>query len=155
MPRFLGINYLPAGTAISTADLEAWEQASGVEISSGDVLLIRTGRWKQVTEQGQWNLLEEAAGLHVSVAVWLKARDVAVIGCDGVSDVAPSGVEGLHSPLHELVLAGLGMPILDNLDLEAVAEAAAERNRSTFLFVGSPLRVPGGTGSPLNPLAVF
>jgi len=52
-------------------------------------------------------------------------------------------------------LVGLGMPILDNLDLEAVATAAAERNRSTFLFVGAPLRVPGGTGSPLNPLAIF
>jgi len=57
--------------------------------------------------------------------------------------------------LHELVIAGMGMPILDNLDLEAVAKAADERHRSTFLFVGSPLRVPGGTGSPLNPLAIF
>ena len=67
----------------------------------------------------------------------------------------PSGVEGLVNPLHELVLVGLGMPILDNLDLEAVATKAAELNRATFLFVGAPLRVPGGTGSPMNPLAVF
>lgn len=155
MPRYLGIDYLPAGTAISAVDLEAWEKASGVTISSGDVLLIRTGRWIQVAEQGQWDLREKAAGLHASVAAWLKARGVAVIGCDGVSDVVPSGVEGLFVPLHELVLAGLGMPILDNLDLEAVAEAAADRDRSTFLFVGAPLRVPGGTGSPLNPLAIF
>ena len=155
IPRFLGIDYLPAGSAISAADLEAWEEASGITISSGDVLLIRTGRWVQVAEQGQWDLTKQAAGLHASVAAWLKARDVAVIGCDGVSDVIPSGVEGLINPLHELVIAGLGMPILDNLDLEAVAEAANERHRSTFLFVGSPLRVPGGTGSPLNPLAIF
>ena len=154
-PRFLGVDFLPAGSAISVSDLEAWEEASGVTISSGDVLLIRTGRWVQVAEQGQWDLTKEAAGLHVSVGTWLKVRDVAVIGCDGVSDVIPSGVEGLINPLHELVIAGLGMPILDNLDLEAVAEAANERNRSTFLFVGSPLRVPGGTGSPLNPLAIF
>jgi len=154
-PRFLGVNYVPAGTAIAAADLEAWEKASGVIISSGDVLLIRTGRWIQVAEQGQWDFSEKAAGLHASVAAWLKTRDVSVIGCDGVSDVVPSGVEGLANPLHELVLAGLGMPILDNLDLEAVADAAAERDRWTFLFVGAPLRVPGGTGSPLNPLAVF
>ena len=64
-------------------------------------------------------------------------------------------MEGLINPLHELVLAGLGMPILDNLDLEGIAEFAAERDRSTFLLVGAPLRVPGGTGSPLNPLAIF
>jgi len=155
MPRFLDVDYLPAGTAITAADLEAWEKASGISIKSGDVLLIRTGRWVQVAEQGQWDFRELGAGFHASVASWLKARDVAVIGCDGVSDVMPSGVEGLVNPLHELVLVGLGMPILDNLDLEAVATAAAERNRSTFLFVGAPLRVPGGTGSPLNPLAIF
>ena len=155
MPRFLGIDFLPAGTAITVEDIEAWEKEAGVTVSSGDVLLIRTGRWTQVAQEGQWNFMEKAAGLHASVAAWLKSRDVAVIGCDGVSDVTPSGVEGLVIPLHELVIAGLGMPILDNLDLEAVAEAAAERGRSTFLFVGAPLRVPGGTGSPLNPLAVF
>ena len=106
-------------------------------------------------QKGPWNFVARAAGSHASVAKWLKARDVAVIGCDGVSDVMPSGVEGLLNPLHELVLVGLGMPILDNLDLDEVAEAAIERNRFEFLFVGAPLRVPGGTGSPLNPLAIF
>ena len=59
------------------------------------------------------------------------------------------------NPLHELLLAGLGMPILDNLDLDAVAREAKKQNRSTFLFIGAPLRVKGGTGSPMNPLAVF
>jgi kynurenine formamidase len=137
------------------ADLEAWEKETGVTVGSGDVLLIRTGRWAKVAKDGQWDFLAKAAGSHASVAAWLKARDVAVIGCDGVSDVMPSGVEGLVNPLHELVLVALGMPILDNLDLEAVAAAAAARKRPTFLFVGAPLRVPGGTGSPMNPLAVF
>ena len=99
--------------------------------------------------------MEKAAGSHASVAKWLKARDVAVIGSDGVNDVMPSNVEGLLNPLHELVLVGLGMTILDNLDLDAVAAAAKKRNRWEFLFVGAPLRVPGGTGSPLNPIAVF
>lgn len=154
-PRYLGVDYLPAGSSISVADLEAWEAASGVTVSSGDALLIRTGRWVQVAEEGQWNFSEKAAGLHASVAAWLRERDVAVIGSDGVSDVVPSGVEGLSNPLHELVIAGLGMPMLDNLDLEAVSDVASEKNRSIFLFVGSPLRVPGGTGAPLNPLAVF
>ena len=88
-------------------------------------------------------------------ARWLKARDVAVIGSDGVSDVIPSRVEGLVNPLHELVLVSLGMPLLDNLDLDRLAREARQRGRWTFLFVASPLRVPGGTGSPLNPLAIF
>ncbi len=78
-----------------------------------------------------------------------------MIGSDGVSDVMPSGVAGRANPLHELVLVGLGMPILDNLDLDALAKVALEQRRSSFLYVGAPLRVVGGTGSPLNPLAVF
>ena len=155
MPWFKGVDYLEPTTVITVDDLEAWERKTGVTVSSGDVLLIRTGRWERVRQKGQWNFLEAAAGSHASVAKWLKARDVAVIGSDGVSDAMPSHVEGLANPLHELVLVGLGMPILDNLDLDAVAQAAAARKRWTFMFVGAPLRVPGGTGSPLNPLAIF
>ena len=155
IPWLRGVDYLEPGTAITVADLKAWEKKTGVKVGSGDVLLIRTGRWECVRQNGQWNFLAKAAGSHASIAKWLKARDVAVIGSDGVSDVMPSGVEGLANPLHELVLVGLGMPILDNLDLDAVAAAAKERNRWEFLFVGAPLRVPGGTGSPLNPLAIF
>lgn len=155
LPRYFGVDYVSAGTAIFVRDLEAWEEESGVRIGSGDVLLVRTGRWQQVADQGQWDMRETAAGLHASLARWLKQRDVAMIGSDGVSDVVPSGVEGLVIPLHELVIAGLGMPMLDNLDLDEVAAEAAARNRATFMFVGAPLRIPGGTGSPLNPLAIF
>lgn len=131
------------------------EKRTGVTIGSGDVLLLRTGRWEQVRRKGEWNFLAAAAGMHASVARWLHAREVAAIGCDGVSDVMPSGVEGLANPLHELVIVHMGMPIFDNLNLDDVAAAAAARDQWTFLFVGAPLRIPGGTGSPLNPLAVF
>ena len=155
MPWFKGVDYLEPGTAITSEDLEAWEKRTGTKIGSGDVLLIRTGRWACMKQKGPWNFLEKAAGSHASVAKWLKKRDVAVIGSDGVNDVMPSDVEGKQNPLHELVLVGLGMPLLDNLDLEALAVEARQRNRWEFLFVGMPLRVPGGTGSPLNPLAVF
>jgi|TARA_Y100000310_G_scaffold345775_1_gene469693 kynurenine formamidase len=155
MPWFKGVDYLEPGTAITVDDLLAWEKKTGITVGSGDVLLIRTGRWEMVRQKGQWNFLEKAAGSHASVAKWLKERDVAVIGCDGVSDVMPSGVEGKVNALHELVLVGLGMPILDNLDLDALAREAGKRNRWEFLFVGAPLRVPGGTGSPLNPIATF
>lgn len=155
VPRWLGVDYMQPGHALTVADLLAWEQASGVKISAGDVLLVRTGRWAKVAKDGQWDFLEKAAGSHASIARFLRQRDVAAIGCDGVSDVMPSGVEGLANPLHELVLVGLGMPIFDNLDLAAVATQAASLNRHTFLFVAAPLRVTGGTGSPLNPLAVF
>ncbi len=150
-----GVDYVEPGTPIMTEDLEAWEQATGVRLGSGDVLLLRTGRWEAARRLPDWNFGERAAGLHASVARWLKERDVAVIGSDGISDVMPSNVAGLLNPLHELVIVGLGMPILDNLDLDALSQEAQQQGRWEFLFVGAPLRVRGGTGSPLNPLAIF
>ena len=155
IPWLRGVDYLEPGTVILAEDLEAWEAKTGVRIGSGDVLLVRTGRWERIRQQGPWDFTQAAAGMHASVAKWLRARDVAVLGCDGISDVLPSNVDTKPNALHELVMAGIGMLIMDNLDLDALAVAVARRERPAFLFVAAPLRVPGGTGSPLNPLAVF
>jgi len=154
-PKFFGVDYLEPGRIITTEDILNWEKKNGITIGSGDALLIKTGRWKAVQEKGQWNFVESAAGMHASVAEFLKERDVAIIGCDGVSDVMPSGVENRFNPLHELVIVSLGMPIFDNLDLRAVSATANRLNRSTFMLVASPLMVEGATGSPLNPMAIF
>ncbi len=154
LPWLRGVPYLEPGTAILPEDLNDWEKKTGIRVGSGDVLLIRTGRWAKQAE-GSWNFTEAAAGLHPSVVKWLRERDVAVLGCDGVSDRYPSGLEVSQSPIHFLVLYGLGMPILDNLDLEELSVEARQRNRYEFLFVAAPLRVEGGTGSPLNPIAIF
>jgi len=156
MPRHLGVDYLEPGTAITIADLENWETKTGIKLESGDVLLLRTGRWERQRQKGPVSMMRVgAAGFHASVATWLKARDIAVLASDSGADVIPSGVEGKPVPLHELVLVGLGMPMLDNLDLEALSTEAGKRKRWTFLFIAAPLRVEGGTGSPVNPLAVF
>jgi kynurenine formamidase len=80
---------------------------------------------------------------------------VAVLGSDGASERYPSGMEGSQSPIHFLVIYGLGMPILDNLDLEELSAYAAKTGRYEFMFTAAPLRVKGGTGSPLNPIATF
>ncbi len=74
-----------------------------------------------------------------------------MVGSDLGTDVAPSGIAGVGSPLHQLLLIAMGTPIFDNCDLEAVSKAAADRKRWVFLLTASPLTVPHGTGSPLNP----
>jgi hypothetical protein len=86
---------------------------------------------------------------------WFKARNVAVLGRDLAMDAMPSNIPGVSSPVHILTLVAMGAPILDNLDLEAVAKAAAARKRWTFLLTVAPLPVEGGTGSPFNPIATF
>ena len=155
IPRLAGERWLEPGRPIHPADLEAWEKTAGVRVGPGDVVLVRTGRWARWDAEGPWAIAESSAGLHASSVAWLRERDVAVLGSDVASDVFPSGVEGESHPVHLLVLYALGMPIFDNLDLEAVAAAAAERGRWEFLLTAAPMRIPGGTGSPLNPIATF
>ena len=155
VPLLKGVSYLEPGTSITIEDLEAWEKKSKITVQSGDVLLIRTGRWALEKEKGMWKFDENAAGLHASTAKWLKERDVAVLGSDGSADVLPSGCEGQTHPLHQLVLFGLGMPILDNLNLEDLSKVALNQNRWEFLLVVAPMRIIGGTGSPVNPIATY
>jgi hypothetical protein len=65
-------------------------------------------------------------------------------------------VEGVPATaIHMLAIVAMGIPILDDCDLEAVSKAAALRNRYAFLLTAAPLAVPGGTGSPINPIATF
>jgi kynurenine formamidase len=150
-----GVSYLEPGTAIYAEDIEAWEKRAKVKIGAGDIVLVRNGRWRRRATMGPWQTATTAAGLHASVMPWLKARDVAMLGSDNTNDVLPSGVEGVGMPVHLLTLVAMGMPLFDNLDLEDLAEAAAKRNRWEFLLVAAPLTVNGGTGSPLNPIAIF
>ncbi|HAD74794.1 MAG: cyclase [Gemmatimonadetes bacterium] len=153
--RLKGVEYLEPGTPIYVEDLEAWEQEAGIRVGSGDIVLVRSGRWARRAEVGPWATGREAAGLHASVVPWLRERGVAILGSDYTNDVLPSGVEGVTQPVHQLMLVALGTPLFDNLDLEAVAAEAARQGRWEFMLVAAPLAVEGGTGSPLNPLAIF
>lgn len=155
IPRLKGVDWLEPGTPIYPSDLDAWEQEAGISTGSGDIVLIRTGRWARRDKEGPWDVSSKSAGLHASAAKWLKDRDAAVLGSDAASDVSPSLVEGVNQPIHQLVIIAMGMPIFDNLDLEAVAQEAARQNRWEFLLTAAPIAVGGGTGSPFNPIATF
>jgi kynurenine formamidase len=155
MPRLKNVPYLEPGTPIYVEDLEAWEKKSGVKIASGDAVLVRTGRWARRAQLGPWNVGQNQAGLHASVAPWIKARGVALLGGDVASDVVPSGVEGMALPIHTLMITGLGVNLLDNQDLEALGETAARLNRWEFMLTVNPVPVTGGTGFPLNAIAMF
>jgi kynurenine formamidase len=82
-------------------------------------------------------------------------RGVSVLGGDGNSDTAPSSTEGIDFPIHVLALNAMGVHLLDYLQLEDLLAACERAERWEFLFVAAPLRITGGTGSPLNPLAVL
>ncbi len=155
MPLMKGVPYLKPGTAVTASDLEAWEKYAGIKIGSGDALFLRTGRWAMRKQEGAWNVAANSGGFHASVLPWLKQRDVALLGNDAVTDVQPSGVAGSPRPIHQVAIVAMGLPLVDVMDLEAVAQEAAKRKRWEFLLTVAPVPVLGGTGFPINPIATF
>lgn len=155
IPRLKNVPYLEPGTPVFVEDIEAWEKQAGIKVGPGDAIFLRTGRWARREALGPWDVRRNSAGYHASVAPWLKARGVSFLGSDDAQDVTPSLVEGITLPVHTLAITALGVDILDNQDLEAVAGTAARLNRWEFLLVVAPVPVTGGTGFPVNALAIF
>ncbi|MGW0885919.1 cyclase family protein [Streptomyces sp. NPDC002671] len=155
LPAVLGIRWLEPGQAVHAKDVAAAERVLDVTIAEGDAVLLRSGHGRRRAELGAWDPDTASAGLHVDAVPLLAERGVVLLGGDGDSDVRPSPVEGVHSPVHALAVAAMGVPLLDNLDLEALSAATAEAGRYEFLLVVAPLNIPGGTGSPVNPVAVL
>ena len=155
IPRLKGVPWLEPGTRITVEDLEAWEEMAGVKAGPGDAFLIRWGRWARQDALGPFDTGQEAAGLDNHVIPWLRERDIAVAGWETPGYTPqPKGDLG-RAALHNFALTILGIQVLDRADFQALANAAAERNRWEFMVTIAPLRIPNGTGSPVNPIAMF
>ncbi len=155
IPGLRGVPWLEPGEHVFAAELLAAEQRQGVSVREGDILLVRTGHTRRLAELGPWNTAEAKAGLHPSAMRLIGERGVAVLGSDGNNDTAPSSTEGVGFPIHVLALTAMGIHLLDYLQFEDVVEACEQTGRWEFLFLVAPLLIVGGTGSPVNPIAVF
>jgi kynurenine formamidase len=152
IPRAQGREWLDAGEAIYVEDLEAAEKAMHVQVEEGDILLIRTGRQPRRETEGP---AQGLAGLHATALPWLHARGVAVLGCDGVSDVTPSGMEGGGLPVHTIAIPSMGLHLIDNMGLEELGDTCDRLDRYEFMLTLAPLKLLRGTASPVNPIAMF
>jgi kynurenine formamidase len=155
VPRVRGVSWIEPGDHVFREDLEAAERAQGVRVGTGDILLVRTGHTRCQAERQPWDTGKVKAGLHPTVATFLAERCVAVLGSDGNNDTAPSTTEGIGFPIHVLAINAMGIHLLDYLQFEDLAQQCEEAGRWEFLFAAAPLRIRGGTGSPLNPTAIF
>jgi kynurenine formamidase len=156
LPRALGVPYLEPHKRITPDELEVAEAMAGVQVRSGDAVLIRTGRDVDRAERGP-HLPETTgcAGLSASCLPWIRKRGVALLGSDVAHDALPSVYKHMVGPIHAVGIVGMGLWLLDNAYLDALAAATAAASQWEFLFTLGPLKLKRGTGSPVNPLAVI
>ena len=153
VPRTLGRDYFDAGDVVSVADLERTETAQSLTVGPGDILIVATGREaRRPTVRG----FDGLAGLHPECLAWISERQVAVLGSDGISDPMPFlGIPEWPFPVHQIGIVAIGLHLIDNLSVSELQKRCDDRRRWTFLFAMAPLRIPRGTGCPVNPVAVL
>ncbi len=164
VPRFRGTSYVAQDEPVHGWELEQICQSRGIEVTAGDALVVYSGREAWSRAEGRpWGSGVSTApegevhgpdrpGLHASCLEFIRETDAAVLVWD-MMDWFPNGV-GLPWTVHGSIFA-FGIALIDNALLEPLAGICAQENRCDFMFVTSPLRVQGGTGSPANPLAIL
>ena len=131
---------------IRREDIEAWEKRTGLRVSAGDALLLRSKRPGAPAQPGR-------GGYDPSLMPFLKERDIAILGNDSAQEGGQ--IPGVSLPMHFFTLVGLGVHLLDNLALDDLADTANKLKRWEFMIVVEPLRVQNGAGGAINPLAFF
>jgi kynurenine formamidase len=155
VPRSRGVPWLEPGDHVTVDDLLAAERDQGVRAGQGDIVLVQVGHRRRRNERGPWDAAEARAGLHPTVMPLLAERRIAALGSDGNSDTAPSSVAGVGFPVHVLAVNALGLHLMDYLQFDDLVRVCEEAGRWSFFCVIAPLRLPTGTGSPVNPIAIL
>jgi kynurenine formamidase len=155
IPRLRGARWVEPGDQVTVEELTAAEAAQQVRVGPGDLLFIRLGHRRRRHELGPWDVPRSRAGLDPQTMEFMAEREVAALGSDSNSDAAPSTVTGVAFPVHVLAINAMGMPLLDYLQFEDLVPLCEAAGRWSFLCVIAPLRLPGGTGSPVNPIAIM
>jgi kynurenine formamidase len=155
VPMLRGIDWLERGEGVMPDDILAAEERCGFRVEEGDILLVRTGQLRRRMVEGPVDRSAGSTACQAACLPLIHERGVAVLGSDTGNDVSPSQYQKVTQPIHQVGITAMGLWILDNADLEALAEACRERNRWQFLVTINPLRLHNATGSPVNPIAVF
>ncbi|MFQ6030933.1 MAG: cyclase family protein [Dehalococcoidia bacterium] len=155
VPMVRNIDWVERGEGVMRDDILAAEAQCGFKVEEGDILLVRTGQLHRRNVEGP---VERAAGSTACQASCLPLfheRGIAMLGSDTGNDVNPPQYERVPSPIHQVSITAMGIWILDNANLEDVAQECRQRNRWEFMVSIGPLRLHNTTGSPVNPIAVF
>jgi len=153
IPKLRGEPYVTLEKPVHGWDLAAAAKAQGVALQPGDALIVNCGREAYEREAGPWGADPwSRPGLHASCLPFIRDADVAVLVWD-MLDFRPTGYT-LNWGVHP-VLFSFGVCLIDNARLDDLARACQGEGRYDFMLTLAPLVVTGGTGSPLNPIALF
>ena len=153
VPRRRSAPYVTLDAPVHGWELAEIADAQGVEIKPGDAVMVYSGREAYAAERGgNWAGESARPGLHASCLPFVRDSDMALLGWD-MMDASPNEY-GVPWSVHGVIFA-YGVALLDNALLEPLANACAEEGRYEFMLTINPLKVIGGTGSPVNPIAVF
>ena len=156
VPMIRGVDWLQRGEGVMPRDILAAEERCNFKVEEGDVLLIRTGQLHRRNVEGPVNpRVEGATACQAACLPLFHERGIALLGSDTGNDIMPSEYPAVSNPIHQVGIVAMGLWILDNANLEEVAQACKERNRWEFMVSIAPLRLHNTTGSPVNPIAIF
>jgi len=151
LPGHLGVDWLEPGTNVTADDLEACRSAQGVEVRTGDIVLVRTG-WLDLflsLPPGEPAPFAQP-GIGRSTVAWLDDHDVCAVGADNAAIECIPFDDDEFLAVHIELLVKRGMTLIEHLVL---SKMAADRCYEA-LFVAAPMLVTGASGSPVNPIAI-
>jgi kynurenine formamidase len=157
IPALRGAPFVDPQSPVVPDELDAALAAQGTDVREGDALFVYVGRSARRAEAGG-DFVDGGlyvAGLDASCLPWLYEKGIAVLGSDGANDALPRTTGTERVPVHVGAIVYMGMPLLDNAALDPLATACRERSRWSFFTTITPLAISGGTGSPVNPVAIF
>lgn len=156
-PRKRGLDYLMPGDPVMVGDMEE----ALADAQPGDAVFVRTGHpvtkalgietEHETDAQGH----KPSSGLHADCLKLIQEKDIAVLGTDASGDNFPPVLDYNPRPVHIFTLVYLGVPLLHHLWLEDLSKHCAAVGRNSFMLTIAPLNMPGGTASPVTPVAVF
>ena len=145
-----GVDTLPDTYEITVQDLQQALQKHTLTLRPGDALLIHTG-WGRLWEKDNARYMKSSPGIGVAAAEWLVTQDPLLVGADnGPVEVSPNPDAQISLPVHQIMLVVHGIHLLENLKLDELAAKGVHE----FAFVMQPLKIQGGTGSTVAPVAI-
>jgi|TARA_B100000315_G_scaffold239087_1_gene257502 kynurenine formamidase len=157
IPRVVGVEHLEPGFAIDSDLLDRACETHGVEVGTGDIVLVRTGDMERRRSLPGWDgyAAGDSPGLSLTSAPWLAEREVAAIATDTWgAEVRPNEIADSFQPLHLVMVVNMGLFVGEIWYLDELAADCAADGIYEFQLVAPPLVIPGAVGSPLNPQAI-